>query len=149
MTEAFLALGANLGDRAQQLRQSLVALAERGVRIAAVSRFHSTAPVGGPCQPDYLNAVARVETSQAPLSLLATCMQIERQLGRERSVRNGPRTCDLDLLWYGGRSVREPQLTVPHPRFRERRFVLAPWAELVPRLRVDGQSVSEHLAALD
>lgn len=150
MTEAFLALGANLGNRADQLRRSLARLEDCGVRIWQMSRFHRTAPVGGPeGQPEFLNAVARIEVSCAPRKLLLDCLRVELDLGRERHVVNGPRTCDLDLLWYGGWHVDCPELTLPHPRFSERRFVLGPWVELAPRLVVGGRSVSAHLAALD
>lgn len=150
MTEAFLSLGANLGDRARQLRLSLARLEERGVRIWQLSRFHRTTPVGGPAgQPDYLNAVARVEAPFAPHHLLRHCLETELELGRERQVLHGPRTCDLDLLWFGDCRFESDELTLPHPRFAERRFVLAPWVEIAPRLVVDGRSVSAHLAALD
>lgn len=150
MTEAFLALGANLGNRAEQLRRSLVKLEQRGIRVGQLSRFHRTAPVGGPAgQPEFLNAVARVEVPFAPRRLLRHCLEVELDLGRERQVVHGPRTCDLDLLWFGNCEIESEELTLPHPRFAERRFVLEPWVELAPRLVVGGKSVSAHLAALD
>lgn len=150
MTEAFLALGANLGDRADQLRRSLARLEQRGIRVGQLSRFYCTEPVGGPeGQPEFLNAVARVEVSCAPRRLLRHCLEVELDLGRERQVVHGPRTCDLDLLWFGNYQLDSAELTLPHPRFSERRFVLEPWVELAPRLVVDGKSVSAHLAALD
>lgn len=150
MTEAFLALGANLGNRADQLRRSLVELELRGIRVGELSRFHRTAPVGGPAeQPEFLNAVARVEVPFSPRQLLGSCLEVELALGRERKVLCGPRTCDLDLLWFGDCQIESEELTLPHPRFAERRFVLEPWAELASRLVVGGKSVSAHLAALD
>ncbi|MCH2100720.1 MAG: 2-amino-4-hydroxy-6-hydroxymethyldihydropteridine diphosphokinase [Planctomycetes bacterium] len=150
MTEAFLALGANLGDRASQLRRSLMQLEERGVRVWQLSRFHRTVPVGGPVdQPEYLNAVARVESPVAPHRLLQHCLEVEFELGRERRTRNGPRSCDLDLLWFGGCKMVSKALTLPHPRFAQRHFVLEPWVEVASRLVVEGRSVSAHLAALD
>ena len=93
--------------------------------------------------------MARVEVPFAPRQLLRHCLETELELGRERHVVHGPRTCDLDLLWFGDCRYDCEELTLPHPRFSKRRFVLAPWVEIAPRLVVDGRSVSAHLAALD
>ncbi len=149
MAEAFLGLGANLGDRPGQLRRGLKLLDECGLRIRAVSSFRETDPVGGPAQPDYVNAAAWVESSQSPQALLEMLLQVEARLGRRRSIANAPRTLDLDLLCYGQARLDSEGLCLPHPRMLQRRFVLAPLAELVPRLRLEARTVSQHLAALD
>jgi 2-amino-4-hydroxy-6-hydroxymethyldihydropteridine diphosphokinase len=149
VAEVFLGLGANLGDRPGQLRRGLELLEERGVRIRAVSSFQETDPVGGPSQPDYVNAAAWVESAQSPQALLQTLLHVEAQLGRRRSVIYAPRTLDLDLLCYGQTQLDAEGLCLPHPRMLQRRFVLAPLAELVPRMQLDARTVSEHLAALD
>jgi 2-amino-4-hydroxy-6-hydroxymethyldihydropteridine diphosphokinase len=128
-----LAVGANLGDRRAALQAALDALGGyEGVRLVAVSSVIETAPVGGPEQPDYLNAVLLVDTVLAPLELLAACQQIENDLGRRRVERWGPRTLDIDLISYRDLVASSSQLEVPHPRAAERAFVLAPWLELDP-----------------
>jgi 2-amino-4-hydroxy-6-hydroxymethyldihydropteridine diphosphokinase len=101
-----------------------------GVRVLRSSRVYETAPVGGPEQPDYLNAVLEVETELSPRELLEAALAAERALGRVRGVRWGPRVIDIDVLTYGTRTVDEPGLVVPHPRMHERAFVLAPLLEL-------------------
>jgi len=149
VAEAFLGLGANLGDRPGQLRRGLEFLSERGLQIRAVSSFRQTDPVGGPAQPDYVNAAAWIESARSPQSLLQVLLQVEAQLGRRRSVANAPRTLDLDLLCYGQTQLEAEGLSLPHPRMLQRRFVLAPLAELVPRMLLEARTVSQHLAALD
>lgn len=149
MAEVFVGLGSNLGDRPAWLRRGLAALGARGLRLRACSGFHLTAPVGGPPQPHFVNAVARCETALPPHAVLGRLLAAERRAGRVRTVAQGPRTLDLDLLWYGGHRLDTPRLELPHPRATSRRFVLAPWAELTPRLVVDGAAVREHLASLD
>jgi 2-amino-4-hydroxy-6-hydroxymethyldihydropteridine diphosphokinase len=130
---AYLGLGSNLGDRLANLQGAVDRLAsEGGIRVDASSRVWETAPVGGPEQPDYLNAVVRVQTDRAPEELLAACRSVESALGRERSERWGPRTIDVDVLLYDGRVVDEPDLVVPHPRIAERAFVVLPLLELEP-----------------
>jgi len=141
---AYVGLGANLGDREDTLRRSLELLAARdGVAVAAVSALRETEPVGYLDQPRFLNGVACLETELPPRELLATLLEVERELGRDRSGRGsaprwGPRTVDLDLLLYADLELDEEGLTVPHPRLHERRFVLEPLAELAPRLVVPG-----------
>jgi 2-amino-4-hydroxy-6-hydroxymethyldihydropteridine diphosphokinase len=144
----FLGLGSNLGDREAQLRQAFSRLGERGVRVTARSSFYETEPVGGPPQGWFLNAVARCEAALGPEALLAACLAVEAEAGRVRDVRYGPRTLDLDILFYGDAVIERPGLRVPHPRLHERRFVLEPLAELAPELRhpVSGLSVRELLA---
>jgi 2-amino-4-hydroxy-6-hydroxymethyldihydropteridine diphosphokinase len=131
---AYIALGSNLGDREGYLSRALAALRQRpGVRVVRVSSFHETAPVGGPPgQDNFLNAAAELETDLGPEGLLHALLDIERQLGRVRRERFGPRTIDLDLLLYGDLVRDEPDLTVPHPRMHERLFVLGPLAEIAP-----------------
>jgi 2-amino-4-hydroxy-6-hydroxymethyldihydropteridine diphosphokinase len=130
---AYLGLGSNLGDRLTNLQGAVDLLAsEDGVRVDASSRVWETAPVGGPDQPDYLNAVVRIETDHAPEGLLAACRRVESALGRERTERWGPRTIDVDVLLYDERAVDEPDLVVPHPRLAERAFVVLPLLELEP-----------------
>jgi 2-amino-4-hydroxy-6-hydroxymethyldihydropteridine diphosphokinase len=130
-TRAYVALGANLGDRAAALARAVEALrATAGVRVAAVSRAWETAPVGPP-QPAYLNAAVALDTELGALDLLARLHEIERDAGRTRgSERNRPRTLDLDLLLFGGLAIDAPELVVPHPRMHERAFVLEPLAEI-------------------
>jgi len=144
LTEAFIGLGANLGDAAAALRGALEALAHLPqTRLIRNSSFYRTAPVdaGG---PDYLNAVARIVTGLEPQALLEALQAIERAHGRERPYANAPRTLDLDLLLYGDRQLSSPQLTVPHPRMLERAFVLQPLLEVAPERR----EFSAPLAAL-
>ncbi len=130
LATAFIALGSNLGEREANLRFAVDHLP--GLR--AVSGVYETDPVGGPDnQGPYLNMVAEVETRLDPFSLLAECRRIESAAGRERKVRWGPRTLDLDVLLYGDVRIDSEELTVPHPRMWERRFVLAPLAEIAPQ----------------
>jgi 2-amino-4-hydroxy-6-hydroxymethyldihydropteridine diphosphokinase len=128
---AFIGLGSNLGERLANLQAAVDLLDESPlVRVARSSRVYETAPVGGPRQPDYLNAVLEVRTELDPGALLRTCHQVEAALGRVREERWGPRTIDLDILGYDRAEVQEPDLTIPHPRMHERAFVLMPLLEL-------------------
>ena len=130
---ALIGLGSNLGDREGNLREALRRLAGTdGVRVVAVSSFVETAPVGGPAQPDYINAAAELATLREPLDLLRDLLRIESEMGRVRETRWGPRVIDLDLLLYSDRVIEIPGLTVPHPRLSQRRFVLEPLAEIAP-----------------
>jgi dihydroneopterin aldolase/2-amino-4-hydroxy-6-hydroxymethyldihydropteridine diphosphokinase len=125
---AVLALGANLGDRVAALSAAVAALRDvGGLRVDAVSPVVETSPVGGPPQPDYLNAVVLVTTELTPRQLLAACQRVEAGQGREREVRWGPRTLDLDVIRYGDLLSADPELELPHPRAAHRAFVLAPW----------------------
>ena len=148
MTRAVLAVGSNLGDRMALLQGAIDALGEH-MDVVAVSGVYETAPVGGPDQDDFLNAVLIVETSLAPYDLLALCQRVETAHDRVREVRWGPRTLDLDILLFGDRLIDEPRLKVPHYQIQERAFVLYPLAELAPQdLRLaDGRTLSELLAA--
>ena len=129
---AFVALGANLGDAAQALRDALSALGDTpGVRLVRASSLYRTAPIQS-TGPDYVNAVAEVSTTLNAMALLDALQAIEQQAGRERPYRNAPRTLDLDLLLYGGARIDSPRLTVPHPRMWARAFVLVPLREIAP-----------------
>ena len=132
--DVWVGLGANLGEREEALRSALQRMAEwPDTRLIAVSALYSSAPVdaGG---PDYLNAVAHLQTTLAPLDVLQRLQAIEQGAGRERPYRNAPRTLDLDVLLYGSEVLSTPTLTVPHPRMNERAFVLLPLADLAPGL---------------
>jgi 2-amino-4-hydroxy-6-hydroxymethyldihydropteridine diphosphokinase len=150
-----LALGANLGDRRATLQSAVEAIdAFEGVRAVAVSPLMETAPVGGPEQPNYLNAVVVVETSLSPLELLAACQQVENEHGRQRAVRWGPRTLDVDIVTYPGVVASTSQLALPHPRAAERAFVLVPWLALDPAAELPGPDgvrvpVADLIARLD
>jgi 2-amino-4-hydroxy-6-hydroxymethyldihydropteridine diphosphokinase len=141
---AFLGVGSNLGDRLKNLRSAADLLdAEPGIRVAASARVWETDPVGGPPQPEFLNTVLEIETDLEPRGLLEACHRVEAALHRERITRWGPRTIDIDILLYGTESVNEPDLIVPHPRARERAFVVLPWLELAPDLVFpDGSSLA-------
>jgi 2-amino-4-hydroxy-6-hydroxymethyldihydropteridine diphosphokinase len=130
MTRAFLGLGSNLGDRAAHLRAAIGALPD----VVAVSPVYETDPLGGPEQGAFLNLVVELATERTARGLLAECGRLERAAERVREVRWGPRTLDVDVLWVDGEEVHEPDLQVPHPRMWERRFVLAPLADLAPEL---------------
>lgn len=144
MTECHIGLGANLDDPVAQLRRALRWLDARpDIHVRAVSPFYLTTPVGPQDQPDYVNAVARVETGLAPLALLDALQACEARAGRVRTRRWGPRTLDLDLLLYGDRVLDLPRLVVPHPRLHERAFVLVPLHDVSPRLTLpDGRTVA-------
>ena len=150
-----VALGGNLptaafGPPEAALGEALRRLAGRGVATLARSRLWRTAPEPASDQPDYVNAVARLEAALGPEALLAALLDVERELGRERRERWGARTIDLDLLACGDLVLRTPSLTLPHPRLAERAFVLLPLAEVAPGWRhpLTGRSVEEMLAAL-
>lgn len=131
---AFVALGANLGDAAQALRDAVATLGDtQGIRVVRASRLYRTAPVQS-TGPDYINAVVEVSTTLTAPALLDALQAIEEQAGRERPYRNAPRTLDLDLLLFGGARIDSPRLTVPHPRMGQRAFVLVPLAEIAPLL---------------
>lgn len=146
---AFVALGANLGDAAQALRDALNALGKApGVRMVRASSLYRTAPVQS-TGPDYVNAVAEVSTTLTAPALLDALQAIEQQAGRERPYRNAPRTLDLDLLLFGGARVDSPRLTVPHPRMGQRAFVLVPLAEIAPMLVDAAQLAAVAAQAID
>ncbi len=133
MTRAFLALGSNLGDRAAHLQAAVDFLhAEPELTVRAVSPVYETDPVGGPVQDDFLNAVIEIETEYLPRQLLEIAHAAEAAADRVRVERWGPRTLDVDIVFIDGVTVDEPDLTVPHLRWRERDFVLAPMHDVAP-----------------
>ena len=143
-----IALGANLGDRLATLRQAVADIAALpGTEVAVASPVYQTAAVGGPAQPDYLNAVLIVRTGLTPAELLAALHGIEAAHGRVRDVRWGPRTLDLDIVVYQGQTSDDPELTLPHPRARERAFVLAPWHDIDPDALLGTEPVATLLGA--
>ena len=129
--KAVISLGANIGDPTANLDLAVGLLCE-ATEVIAVSSYLQTKPVGGPEQPDYLNAVAILESELPARDLLALLNGIETAMGRTREIHWGPRVIDLDLIQYGGLLVHDEKLTLPHPRAHERRFVLAPWFEIEP-----------------
>lgn len=130
MTRAFLGLGSNLGDRAGQLRRAVAALDH----VVGCSPVYETDPVGGPDQGPFLNLVVEVDSPLDARGLLGVCAELEAAAQRVRLERWGPRTLDVDVLWVDGEEVAEPDLEVPHPRMRQRRFVLQPLRDLAPDL---------------
>jgi 2-amino-4-hydroxy-6-hydroxymethyldihydropteridine diphosphokinase len=135
MTRAYVALGSNVGDRLANLQSAVDGLAaEPGVRVVAVSHVYETAPVGGPEQDDFLNAVVSVDTDRSARDLLEIGQWLEQAAHRVRVEHWGPRTLDVDLLLFGEERIDEPDLVVPHPRMWERDFVLAPLRDVAPRL---------------
>ncbi|RII40987.1 2-amino-4-hydroxy-6-hydroxymethyldihydropteridine diphosphokinase [Galactobacter valiniphilus] len=142
---AVLALGSNLGASAETLSEAIAELgAAGGVEVVAESPRVVTAPVGGPAdQPDYLNQVIEVHTTLAPLELLALAHRVEQAHHRERIVRWGPRTLDIDIITFGTLTSADEELTLPHPRAAERGFVLVPWSWMDPGAFVGGKSVFE------
>jgi 2-amino-4-hydroxy-6-hydroxymethyldihydropteridine diphosphokinase len=130
VTRTFLSLGSNLGDRRAHLRDAIDSLPD----VVAVSSVVETDPVGGPTQGPYLNLVVQLETELPPHRLLGVCHRIEAAANRVRGERWGPRTLDVDIVWMDGVTLSDDRLTVPHPRWKERRFVLVPLRELAPDL---------------
>lgn len=141
MTRAVLALGSNVGDRLAHL-QGAIELLDDGVDVVAVSGVYETAPVGGPEQDDFLNAVVIVETTLAPRDLLALCQRVEADHDRVREVRWGPRTLDVDIIAMDGEALDDADLTLPHPRAHERAFVCVPWLEVDPAAALPQGSIS-------
>jgi len=146
--KAVVALGANIGNPREQMDLA-VALLREATEVIAISSYFVTKPVGGPEQPDYLNAVCILESDLPATDLLAVLQGIEKSLGRERNERWGPRTIDLDLIQYGSLLSAADELELPHPRAHERRFVLEPWFEIEPdAILLTHGKISELLALL-
>jgi 2-amino-4-hydroxy-6-hydroxymethyldihydropteridine diphosphokinase len=147
MHRAYIALGSNLEDPARQVSCALREIdALAGVRLIRASSLYRTAPVGYDNQPDFINAVAEIETSAEPLQLLHTLLDLETSHGRERPFPNAPRVLDLDLLIYDALIMNTPELNLPHPRMHERGFVLLPLSEIAPALEIPGQGIIYELA---
>jgi 2-amino-4-hydroxy-6-hydroxymethyldihydropteridine diphosphokinase len=143
--QVVIALGSNLGDRLANLQQGLDALCGDGLTCEAVSAVFETAPVGGPAQDDFLNAVLLARSSLSARQVLLRCQQAEAALGRVRTIRFGPRTLDADVITYGTDVSDDPELTLPHPRAHERAFVLAPWLDVDPAASLPGHGLVRDL----
>jgi 2-amino-4-hydroxy-6-hydroxymethyldihydropteridine diphosphokinase len=148
---AVLAVGSNLGDRMGTLQACVTAIGRLpDTDVLAISPVYETDPVGGPAQPDYLNAVLIVRTGLRPRELLEAAHRIEANFGRVREERFGPRTLDIDIISYAGEISEDPVLTLPHPRAHERAFVLAPWHDIDGRAELPGRGpVRQLLTGLD
>ncbi|MDP2751525.1 MAG: 2-amino-4-hydroxy-6-hydroxymethyldihydropteridine diphosphokinase, partial [Rhodocyclaceae bacterium] len=145
MSRAFVALGSNLGDSTHTINEAIKALtALRDSSLVAISSLYQTAPVGLQNQPDFINAVAAIDTHQSPLALLDALFDIEARFRRVRSIKNAPRTLDLDLLLYGDTVMKSPTLTLPHPRLHERAFVLMPLLEIAPDILIPELGPAAH-----
>ena len=150
MNIAFLSLGSNLGDREALLNEALNRLETEGVHVVRRSSIHETEPQDYLDQPLFLNMAIEVETDLTPRELLAAIQKIETEMGRQRTIPKGPRTIDIDILFYANQTISPPGLEIPHPRLTERLFVLDPLSEIAPDLRhpVTGKTVRELRAAL-
>ena len=148
MKTVYLGLGSNLGNREANLRRAIDRLNAGGVHVLRESPTYETAPMDVTSQPWFLNLVLEAETDLFPVQLLGRTSRIEIEMGRRRAVAKGPRLIDIDILLFGSAVVRTPKLEVPHPRMTERRFVLAPLADLAPELRhpQTRRTIREHLA---
>ncbi len=152
ITQAAIGLGANLGEAITALSGALEALNNTpGIEVVRQSSWYQSKPVGGPPQPDYYNACATLQVQLLPHDLLAVLLEVEQQFGRERLVRWGARTLDLDLIFYADQIIDTPDLQVPHPRMPERAFVLMPLTEIAPDWRDprSGKTVQTLLTAVD
>jgi 2-amino-4-hydroxy-6-hydroxymethyldihydropteridine diphosphokinase len=147
--QAYVGFGANLGNPASTLQAAAAELGRTAGTVTAGSHIYRSRPIGLTDQPDFQNAVARVSTTLAPEALLDELLALEARFGRVREVRFGPRTLDLDLLWYEAVVRDDERLTLPHPRAHEREFVLRPLAELDPDLELRGTTVAAWLARLE
>lgn len=145
---AYVGLGANLGDGAATLRQVLAELQDTdGILAVAASPFYRSAPVEA-TGPDFINAVAAVDTDLAPLALLDALQALENRHGRQRPYRNAPRTLDLDLLLYGDVRMEHERLSLPHPRMRLRAFVLLPLRDLAPEMALEGRRIEDWIGGV-
>ncbi|MBU5468681.1 2-amino-4-hydroxy-6-hydroxymethyldihydropteridine diphosphokinase [Virgibacillus sp. MSJ-26] len=139
MNKAFIALGTNIEPRLPHLKKAIEALkTHEAIDFKMSSPIYETAPVGYLEQADFLNMVVEVDTSLPPIELLNVCQSVENDLGRERSIRFGPRTIDLDILAYNDENIKMERLTVPHPRMHERAFVLVPFADIAANFYIPG-----------
>ena len=150
MKLVYIALGSNLGDRAENLRLAREQIHAPDLRVLRASSIYETAPRDVENQPWFLNQVLECETDLFPRQLLGRLQKIERAMGRKRTMAKGPREIDLDILLFGNAVVKAPELEIPHPRMMERRFVLEPLAELVPEKRHPGtrRTMREMLAGV-
>ena len=148
MHQAFIALGSNLEDPQAQVERALETIANTtNIKLIKASSLYRTVPVGYDNQPDFINAVAEIETDLNPLALLDRLLEIETQHGRERPFPNAPRVLDLDVLLYQGVATSSPALTLPHPRMHTRGFVMLPLAEIAPKISIGNHGYADDLAA--
>ena len=148
MSQAFIALGSNLKDPQAQVECALQTIRNTpNIKLIKASSLYKTAPVGYNNQPDFINAVAEIETELSPLDLLHSLLDIENQYGRERSFPNAPRVLDLDVLLYEDVAIDTPELTLPHPRMHTRGFVMLPLAEIAPKINIGNDGYADELAA--
>ena len=149
LVRAYIALGSNLGDRVGQMQSALKALAEDNqLKVLQISPLYENRAVGMGEADDFLNAIAEVETSMAPLALLDFCLKVESKLGRVRTKEWAPRTIDLDIIAYGDEVIEHERLQVPHPRIAQRDFVVHPLCAIAPNMEIRGQRVAHMAAAL-
>lgn len=132
--KVYLSLGSNMGDKKEILISAISELSSNGINITDVSSVYQTEPIGFQDQDDFLNMIVIGETDKDPHEVLYICQEIEEKLDRVRTIRWGPRTIDIDIILFGQRTVRNGELVIPHPRFKERAFVLVPLKELEPKL---------------
>jgi 2-amino-4-hydroxy-6-hydroxymethyldihydropteridine diphosphokinase len=150
MPRAYLGLGGNIGDVKANIQEALRLLqANNAVKLMKQSSYYETAPVGFEQQAWFLNIVIEIETELPPYELLELCNKVEYQLKRERLIRWGPRTIDIDILLYEGFESNDPKLIVPHPRMHERAFVIIPLYEIAPNLFIKNQGIREHAISLN
>jgi 2-amino-4-hydroxy-6-hydroxymethyldihydropteridine diphosphokinase len=143
--EALIGLGGNLGDPVKSIQRALEMIGRSGdCRVEAVSSFWRTPPWGKLDQPDFINACAKISTRLSPRAFLELCLQTEKALKRVRKERWGPRSIDIDILFFGDRRIEQEGLVIPHPRIAERAFVLVPLAEIAPDFVLDGISIGER-----
>ncbi len=148
MHQAFIALGSNLQDPQAQVERALQTIATTAkIKLIKASSLYKTTPVGYDNQPDFINAVAEIETDLRPLALLHTLLEIETQHGRERPFPNAPRVLDLDVLLYENIEINTSELTLPHPRMHNRGFVMLPLAEIAPKINIGNHGYADDLAA--
>jgi len=148
MHQAFIALGSNLQNPQAQVERALQTIANTAkIKLIKASSLYKTAPVGYENQPDFINAVAEIETDLSPVALLQKLLEIETQHGRERLFPNAPRILDLDVLLYEGIATNTPELTLPHPRMHLRGFVMLPLAEIAPKISIGNHGFADDLAS--
>jgi 2-amino-4-hydroxy-6-hydroxymethyldihydropteridine diphosphokinase len=148
MHQAFIAIGSNLQNPQAQVERALQTIANKAnIKLIKASSLYKTAPVGYDNQPDFINAVAQIQTDLSPIALLHTLLAIEMQHGRERQFPNAPRVLDLDVLLYENIEINTPELTLPHPRMHTRGFVMLPLAEIAPKIDIGMYGYADDLAA--
>lgn len=148
--EVLIGLGGNIGDPLEAMRSALKAMDENpNCKVERVSSIWKTPPWGVTDQPDFFNACAAISTTLEPRAFLDLCLSIEKNLKRIRDLRWGPRSIDIDILFFGDRMISEEGLTVPHPRIADRAFVLVPLAEVAPHAKIAGHSIAQLAAKAD